>query len=158
MHKSWSIGYRQCAGDEKNKKNNVEALAACVKQVDDLIAFYGELSKANVYTSYADKEFSIEGGTFILFDRGASKILSYFGAWMPDGHMDAAKAKGFPYDGSSCDSEATLKKKGDSFVVGEGAGDFSDDFNIKISDKYLTVNGEINCGRDSIRGGKFNKR
>jgi hypothetical protein len=53
----------------------------------------------------------------------------------------------------------TLKKKGSGYVVQDAEDGASDDFEIKVTDKLLTVKGTINCGlRATIGEGKFERR
>ena len=160
IHRSWLIGYRNCAGNEKNKKDSAEALKNCSEQVEKRIALYSDLMNASVYTDYKEKDLVNYGGTFILFDKNQTKFLRYFGGWMPDGNMsDVNKAKGFPYDGFWCDETMTLKKKGAGYIAQEAEDGVSDDFEIKITDKFLTVKGSINCGlRATIGEGKFDRK
>lgn len=160
IHRSWLISYRNCAGNDKNKKDSAEALKICMEQVEKRISLYSDLIGASVYTDYKDKELVNDGGTFIIFEKNQMKFLRYFGGWMPDGNMsDVNKMKGFPYDGFWCDDTMTLKKKGSNYIAQDAEDGTSDDFEIKIADKSIIVKGTINCGLRAVIGeGNFEKR
>ena len=160
IHKSWLSSYRACAGTDKVKKEPTEALRNCSQAVAKRIELYGNLVKGNVYTDYEGRDWNQHDATFIIFEKDQSKYLRYFGGWMPDGTMSPEKMKGFPYDGSWCDDTMQLKKMGAAYTIQEGpdGNSYSDDFEIRITEKSITIKGSIDCGRASIGNGKFDKR
>jgi len=160
IHKSWLSSYRECAGSDKIKKSPADALKTCSDEVIKRIDLYGDLINASVYSDSKDKNFYTDSDTFIIYDKNQSKFLRYFGGWMPS-NMDPDKMKGFPFDGSWCDNAMQLKKKGLAYTIQDGANDdgYSDDFEVKISEKTLIIKGSINCGpRSSIGNGKFDRK
>lgn len=160
IHKSWLSSYRICAGTDKVKKESTEALRSCSEEVAKRIELYGNLVKGIVYTDFEGRDWNQHDTTFIIFEKDQSKFLRYFGGWMPS-NMDPDKMKGFPFDGSWCDSVMQLKKKGSAYTIQDGADDdgYSDDFEVKISEKSLLIKGSINCGtRSSVGNGKFDRR
>ena len=160
IHKSWLSSYRACAGTDKVKKEPTEALRNCSEEVAKRIELYGNLVKGTVYTDFEGRNWNQDDATFIIFEKDQSKFLRYFGAWMPDGRMSPEKMKGFPYDGSWCDDTMQLKKKGSAYTIQEGSNgnSYSDDFEIRVTEKSITIKGSIDCGRASIGNGKFDKR
>lgn len=160
IHKSWLSSYRVCAGTDKVKKEPTEALRNCSEEVAKRIELYGNLVKGTVYTDFEGRNWNQDDATFIIFEKDQSKFLRYFGGWMPS-NMDPDKMKGFPFDGSWCDNAMQLKKKGLAYTIQDGANDdgYSDDFEVKISEKTLIIKGSINCGpRSSIGNGKFDRK
>ena len=160
IHKSWLSSYRVCAGTDKVKKEPTEALRTCSEEVAKRIELYGNLVKGTVYTDFEGRNWNQDDATFIIFEKDQSKFLRYFGGWMPS-NMDPDKMKGFPFDGSWCDNAMQLKKKGLAYTIQDGANDdgYSDDFEVKISEKTLIIKGSINCGpRSSIGNGKFDRK
>jgi hypothetical protein len=155
IHKIWLPAYRKCSGDEKNVLNQSDAVKNCLESVDARIRFYDELSNADVYTDYAgEKGLIADGITLIVINRNNSKVLRYFGAWMPDASTKPGKTKGFPFDGSWCNDEMNLEKRGDSFIEED-----NENVELVFSDTSLRLNGFIRCGvRNGIDEGEFAKR
>ena len=160
IHKIWLSSYRECAGSDKIKKSPADALKICSDDVGKRVDLYGGLINASVYTDSKDINFDASSEIYIIYEKNQNKFLRYFGGWMPS-NMDPNKMKGFPFDGSWCDNVMQLKKKGSAYTVQDGTYDdgYSDDFEVKISEKSLLIKGSINCGiRSSIGNGKFDRR
>lgn len=138
--RSWGYEYRRCSD-----------IKSCSDILNKRISVLTQLKNSTVYANFPGNTMQVTEVLIITIDKDPStKVVTFFGSWMPDGRMDPDKMKGYPNDGYICDDEIEFTKKGNLYV--------SDDVSLKISPSQLEMKGTINCSRGGISAGIYNKK
>lgn len=136
----WGQEYRRCAD-----------IKSCSEILNKRITELVQLKNSSVYADYSGNTLQATEILIIVPDKdSATKMIKFFGAWMPDGRMDPNKMKGYPYDGYICDDEIEFTKKGNLYVSSDGVS-------IKTTPSQIEMKGSINCGRGGISNGTYKK-
>lgn len=123
-------------------------LKKCLKVLNDRINDLNSYKSAAIYTdSTGGKDVDMGGGTIFLFKSKDAVRARFIGNYMPDMEAANGKFKGYPHDGSWCDHEFTLVKKGNVFIPEGG-----DEFSLLIDDKRITMSGSIMCSPRAMFG------
>jgi uncharacterized protein len=138
--RQWGYEYRRCAD-----------VKSCSDILNKRISELAQLKNSTVYADYPGDAMQVTEVLIIIFDRDPStKMVTFFGSWMPDGRMDPSKMKGYPNDGYICDVEIEFSRKGNLYL--------SNDVSLKISPSQLEMKGTISCGRGGIGAGIYYKK